>query len=203
MSQQYVHGNANDKYKKKLFVDTGMEYVEVNCKVVEPYSPPAPQPKVKELQIINAPSHIHNLGIASYKCTLTLLFPDKQSYNDYLMHCGWTHKYYDEKGHIYLGSVDGLRPKPVEANKRYVVEITLVLIKKDAYDASNRFQYQDINGHWGQVDIEEMSNDGLVAVIAKNGDPVLYFRPNDYVTRAEYITFLNRTRRFIERIVRE
>lgn len=203
MSQQYPFGDANERYKKKLFVDTGMEYVQVNARIIEPYTPPTPQPKVQELEIINAPSHFHQMGISSYKCTLNLLFNDKKSYNDYLMYCGWTHKFYDEKGHIYLGALDSIKPKAVEASRRYKVEITLILVKKDLYDRKDRFHFQDIDGHWAEDEIKEMANLGLITVITKDGQPVLYFRPNAYVTRAEFVAFLNRTRRFIERVIRE
>lgn len=203
MTQQYVFGNANDRYKKKLFVDTGFEYIEVKARVVEPYSPPAPQPNLREIKIQNAPSHFHQLGISSYKASMNLLFNSKQDYHDYLTLCGWTHKFYDEQGNIYLGALESIKAQPYEGNRRYKVEVSFVFVKKDAYDRKHRFEFQDIETHWAQQDIEEMSDLGLVVVVSKDGDPELYFRPNDYTTRAEFITFLNRTRRLVERIIRE
>lgn len=210
MPAQYPFGSANDKYKKKLFVDTGPTFVEVRAKVIEPYSPPSPNPNFRELKIIHAPSHFHQMGISSYKSTMTLLFPDKQSYVEYLMFCGWTHKFYDEHGAIYLGALDSSpKVRAVEANKRYVVEISLTLIKKDAYDEENRFEFIDLddestgNPHWAKSDIVEMANLGLISVLEADGSPVLYFRPNAYITRAEFVAFLNRTRRFIVNAIRE
>lgn len=203
MSQQYVFGTANDKYKKKLFVDTGMNFMEVNARIIEPYSPPMPKYNTKELEIINAPSHIKNSGISSYATTLNLLFYDKGSFSEYLAYSGWTHKFYDEKGHMYLGSVISLKSTAYEASKKYKVEIELLLVKKDAYDKKNRFEFQDIDGHWAKQDIEEMANLGLVTVMTKDNQPVLYFRPNAYITRAEFIVFLNRTRRLLEKVIGE
>jgi hypothetical protein len=203
MPQQYVFGSPNDKYKKKLFVDTGTSFMEVKARIVEPYTPPTPQFNVKELKIVNAPSHIQNMGISSYKATLTLLFNDKQSYSEYLMWCGWTHKFYDEKGSIYLGSVENMKVSIHEAERRYLVEIDLVLVKKDVYKEKDRFEFQDISGHWAEQDIREMANLGLITVITRDGQPVLYFRPNAYITRAEFITFLNRTRRLLDKIIQE
>jgi hypothetical protein len=203
MTQQYVYGNANDKYKKRLFVYTGEGFEEVKAHIANPYTPPTPQFNLTEQKILNAPSYLQVMGLASYKMTINLLFYDKQSYSEYLMYCGWTHKFYDEKGQIYMGAVESMKSNIYEASKKYMIEINLILVKKDVYKEKDRFQFIDIDGHWAEKDIEEMSNLGLVAVIKSNGDPVLDFRPDAYTTRAEFITFLNRTRRLIESIIRE
>lgn len=208
MTQQYPYGNANDRYKKKLFVDTGMDFKEVEARIIEPYQSPAPIPKAKEIKIINAPSHIHATGLASYKLVLHLLFEDKQKYSDYLVWAGWTHKFYDEKGHMYLGAVDSIKAQPVEATRRYKVEIQLTLVKKDLYDRKDRFEFQDLQDLDGNEvsladDIREMANLGLITVMTNDGEPVVYFRPHDLTTRAEFVAFLNRTRRLVERMIRE
>ncbi len=203
MTQQYPFGSAKDRYKKRLFVDMGFGYQEVGARLIEPYSPPVPQLNVKELTVINGPSHIQNMGISSYKAQITLLFDDKEAYTEYLTYCGWTHKFYDEKGHLYLGSVTGMKVSVYEANRRYKVELDMILVKKDEYDRKNRFKYQDIEGHWAQTEIEEMANLGLLAVMTRDNQPILYFRPDAYVTRAEFIAFLNRTRRLLEQSIRE
>lgn len=203
MTQQNPQGNSNMRYKKRLFVDTGMGYVEVKARIVEPYTPPTPQYRAAEQKILNAPSHIMSDGITSYKASLTLLFQTKQDMSDYLLYSGWTHKFYDERGAIYLGTVESMRPTVVEASRRYKVEMSLLLVKKASYEKQNRFEFQDIQGHPRQLDIEEMANLGLVSVIAKDGQPVLYFRPEAFITRAEFVAFCNRTRKFIEKVVRE
>jgi hypothetical protein len=209
MPAQYPFGSSNDRYKKKLFVDTGMTYMEVKARIVEPYTPPTPTLKVKELQIINAPSHFHQMGLASYRTSITLLFDTKQDFAEYMSFSGWTHKFYDEKGAIFLGAAESIKPSAREASTRYLVDVSLILIKKDSYEADNRFSFQDLvddntgNPHWAKLDIEEMANLGLLVVLERDGQPVLYFRPDAYCTRAEFISFLNRTRRFIERVIRE
>lgn len=207
MSQQYPFGSYNEpnpvKFRKKLFVENGFEFIEVNGRVVEPYTPPTPKLGVQEIKIINAPSHFHQMGISSYSATLNLLFKSKQDYNDYLAFCGFTHKYYDEMGHIYVGSLESIKPVPYEGATKYLVEVNLLLIKKDGYDQKHRFAFQDIEGHWAESDIEQMADLGLIAVVSKDGIPEIYFRPADYVTRAEFIAFLNRTRRLVEKHLRE
>ncbi|GED68083.1 hypothetical protein BRE01_17850 [Brevibacillus reuszeri] len=203
MSQQYAFGTANQRYPKKLFIDTGFNFTEVKARIINPYTPPSPQPSLREIKMINAPAHIHHSGFSSYKCTLTLLFPDKHSYNDYLSYAGWTHKFYDEKGSIYLGSAEAIKPTVQEAGRRYSVTVNLILVKKDSIERESRFHFQDIEGHWAQKNIEEMAHLGLITIITRDGKPVIYFRPNDFVTRAEFVTFLNRTRRLVERMIRE
>lgn len=203
MPQQYPYGLVNDRYKKKLYVDTGMNYTEVKARIIEPYTSPQQQPRSKEIQIINAPSHFHGTGFSSYKLSLTLLFNDKQTYADYLAFSGWTHKFYDEKGSIYLGALESIKATPKVASTKYKVEITLLLVKKDKYDEKDRFEFTDIKGHWAETEIAEMANLGLVTVMATDGAMVLNFRPNAYITRAEFVAFLNRTRRFIEQVLRE
>lgn len=195
--------NEHSRYRKRLFVDVGMEFEEVKAQIVEPYSPPAPEPKLTELRILDGPSHLHHSGIAVYKTTFSLLFNDRQSYVKYMSYAGWTHKFYDERGQIYTGTVESIQPKAYEANRRYLVEVSLILIKKDEYLKRDRFQYQDIKGHWGEEQIKEAANLGLVSVVSHSGEPVLYFRPDDMMTRAEFTIVLNRTKKFIERLVRE
>ncbi|MEK3838202.1 S-layer homology domain-containing protein [Paenibacillus sp. FSL R7-0128] len=213
MPAQYPFGTVNDRYKKRLFVESGLSFTEVDAKIIEPYAPPSPQLSLKEIKILNAPSHFHQMGISSYKVHLNLLFKDKEAYNNYLTYCGWTHKFYDERGVLYLGSLESITPTIVwlnneldsnlDQNRGYKCVVELVLIKKDKYDQKHRFEYQDTAGHWAETDIEEMADAGLVTVVYADGTPVLYFRPNGYITRAEFVSFLNRTRRFVERVLRE
>lgn len=213
MPAQYPFGSANDRYKKRLFVESGLDYTEVKGRIIEPYTPPTPQPSMKEVKVVNAPSHIHQMGISSYKAKLTLLFEHKEQYDDYVAICGWTHKFYDEKGSMYLGSLENLTVEPVwlknalgpnqDRNRGYRVQIDLLLIKKDMYDRKSRVTYQDTEDHWAKDEIQEMADAGLISVMSADGTPVLYFRPKAFITRAEFISFLNRTRRFIERTLRE
>ncbi|WP_145052828.1 S-layer homology domain-containing protein [Paenibacillus xylanexedens] len=213
MPAQYPFGTANDRYKKRLFVEVGLGFQEVRGKIIQPYTPPVPQPSIKEVKIINAPSHFHQMGISSYKSKLTLLFEHKEQYDEYVSMCGWTHKFYDERGAMYLGSLESISTEFVwlrnalnsnqDRNRGYRVEVELLLIKKDTYDRKSQVTYQDIDDHWAKNDIQEMADAGLISVISSDGTPVLYFRPKGFITRAEFISFLNRTRRLIERMLRE
>lgn len=203
MTQQLLFDNANERYKRKLFISTGYDFIEVKARIIEPYAPPTPQLKNQEIKVINAPSHFQHLGISSYKCSLTLLFYDKESYADYVQYVGWTHKFYDEKGNIYLGSVDSVKVVTKEANTKYAIEITMSLVKKDRIDTKLDVPFQDIQNTWFEKDVIEMAQFGLVQLVNIDGTPVLYFKPNNIVTRAEFITFLNRTRRLLDKIIRE
>lgn len=206
MSRQRPYVNPlddNQKYKKILFVDIGMTFEKVNARIIEPYSPPAPIPKVARLDILEGPSHIHHSGIAVYKTSFSLLFPDRRSYVEYMTYVGSTHKFYDERGQIFVGTVEDIKPRAIEANRRYVLDVSLILVKKDQYDKKDFFQFQDIEGHWAEDQISEMANLGILAVTTIEGEPVLYFRPNDFVTRGEFVAMLNRTRRLLEKVLRE
>lgn len=189
-------------YKKKLFVMEGLTFNEVDARVVEPYTPATPITNIARLDVNEGPSHIHHGGVAAYKISFGLLFPDRLSYVTYMSNIANTHKFYDERGQIFTGVAEDVRPRVLEANRRYLVDVSLITIKKDAYDLKDSFQFQDIEGHWAEDQIKEMANLGLLAVITKEGDPVLNFRPNDIITRGEFLTMLNRTRRLLERMIR-
>lgn len=206
MSRQRPYVNPlddNQKYKKTLFVDIGMTFEKVNARIIEPYSPPAPIPKVARLDILEGPSHIHHSGIAVYKTSFSLLFPDRRSYVEYMTYVGSTHKFYDERGQIFVGTAEDIKSRAIEANRRYVLDVSLILIKKDQYEKKDFFQFQDIEGHWAEDQISEMANLGILSVTTIEGEPVLYFRPNDFVTRGEFVAMLNRTRRLLEKVLRE
>ena len=209
MTQQFLSGGANDYYKKRLFIDLGFEYKEVKAKIIEPYTPPEPQINLKEQKIISAPSHLHQQGFASYKAKLRLLFYDRASYSEYLAYAENTHKFYDEKGVIFLGSVESMNRAVYEASKKYIVEISLILIKKDAYDKKHRHEFLDLvevqTGEPVQYaqDVVEMSDLGLIATHYPDGSPVLYFNGDNIASRAEFAAFLNRTRRWTEYKIRE
>lgn len=205
MSRQRPYVNPWDddqKYKKILFIDVGMNFEEVNARVIEPYNPPTPIPKIAKIDILNGPSHLHHSGISVYKSSFGLLFPNRQSYIHYISSVGNTHKFYDERGQIFIGTADEVKPRAVEANRRYMLDISLTLIKKDSYDKKDFFKFQDIEGHWAEDQISEMANLGIVSVVNVEGEPVLYFRPNDFITRGEFVAMLNRTRRLLEKILR-
>lgn len=209
MTQQAAYFNADAKYKKRLFVDAGSEFIEVNARIIEPYSPPEPQLKIKDRTIISGPSTITGQGIASYKCTLRLLFYSRAAYSEYLNYISATHKFYDEKGSIFLGAVESTTRTVYEAAQKYVVELNLILLKKDSYDKQRRAQFLDLvdpgtlEPLWFANDVQELADIGVTSTINRDGSPVLYYNPDLNVSRAEFVTLLNRTRRWIERRIIE
>ena len=71
MTQQNPFGLVNDRYKRRLYVDTGMKFEPVNGRIIDPYSSPSPNPQVREIKMINAPSHFHQMGISRTRPSLT------------------------------------------------------------------------------------------------------------------------------------
>lgn len=209
MPQQYLNGDANNYYKKRLFVDTGFEYVEVGAKIIEPYSPPEPVMKFKEHKLISAPSHLHHQGFSSYRAKIKLLFADRQSYSTYLQYASNKHKFYDEKGSIYIGAVESITRTVHEASKKYGVELGLYLLKKDEYDMSHRNQFEDLTDVatgqpvWCANDVIEMADLGIITTHFRDGSPVKWFNGDNFVSRAEFAALLNRTRRWLEQKIRE
>lgn len=208
MTQQFLFGDADLRYKKKLFVEQGSTYVEVGAKIIEPYVPPEPSVKSKEQAIISGVSQLSGKGYASYRSKLRLLFKDKKEYSKYVMLANGTHKFYDEKGAIYTGMLESIQVTPYEGSTKYVVDVTLILVKKDKYQKRDRAKFIDIFDDDGEPlsyaeDVIEMSNLGIVSTVNIDGSPVLYFRGGDYATRAEFIALINRTRRWIERTLKE
>lgn len=205
MTQRNAQNDANRKYTKKLMVDIGYKYVLVRARIIEPYGSPIPQPSTKEIKLINAPSHIQQMGLSSYKVTLTLLFEDKNSYAEYVSYAGWGHKFYDEKGSVYVGALESIKTKSVEANRRYKVEVSLILIKKSRYDKEGveiHFQDADKSADYYE-DLEDLANLGIIDAYEENGDPVLYFNISSRLSRAEFATMIMRTKRILEQMLRE
>jgi hypothetical protein len=56
--------------------------------------------------------------------------------------------------------------------------------------------------HFAYNDIQEIANVGIVSTQDGRGNPVYTYRPNARATRAEAITMLNNTRKWIERMLR-
>ena len=209
MPTQYTYGSSKDKYKKKLFIETFNGFVEVGAKIIEPYLAPTPNLNTRELKIINAPSHFQQMGISSYNCSLTLLFKDKAALADYMAYAGWTHKFYDEKGLIYTGPVTGIKTRPAEASTKFVVEINLILIKKADVEREKEIVFTDLvdddtgNPHWAKEDIEEFARLNIVSSYWSDGSPVLYFRPSEFMTRGELVAAVMRTKRIMEKFLRQ
>ena len=203
MSQQFPHGSANDKYKRRLFIDNGFDYQEVRARIIEPYTNPTPQMNSKEIKLINAPSHFHQMGVASYKAVITLLFEDKESYVEYMSYVGWGHKFYDERGAIYLGTVESIKTTSVEAQKRFKVEISLMMIKKSQPDHhKNEILFQDLSPNAGYYeDVVDLTRLGIIQSYNDQGEPTIYFNPSADLTRAQLVAFMMRTKKLLDKML--
>ncbi len=209
MTQQQYVGDANHFYRKQLFIHNGSTFTEVQGRLINPYVPPTPQFKAREIQVIDAPSQLVSKRYASYKCKTGILFNQKNQFSEFVSHASGTIKFYDEKGSIYLGVIENIVPAVYEAGSRYTADVDLLLIKKDSYFNQRGHQFQDlldINSgfpYWFANDVERMAALGIITSITRDGEYVRYFEPNRPITRAELTAFLNRTRRSIEIIIRE
>jgi len=116
---------------------------------------------------------------------------------------GGVHKFYDEKGSIFEGFVESIRSTTAEANRKYKVEISLTVIKKQRNTFVDKYMFQDIKEtDWMYGPISRMIERGIVHTNGTNGDPFLYFDPNNLIGRAEFISYVMRTKRLIEKMVR-
>lgn len=217
MTQRYPYGKPHDTYKRRLWHRVpGKDWVEVQARIIEPYTPPTPSIRNKELQILNAPSQFHGLSVPSYQVSLTLLFADtpgvsasppvgtayvnfKDNYVDFIKYINCDHKFYDETGAIYVGSVtDKPKVERLDSGNAYRVTITLTMIKKSEYDDTFQLNFYDCHTtDWFYGAVWQMAEIGVVGVLNTQGVPVLYFRPTDIASRAELAAFINRTRRYL------
>lgn len=203
MSQQSPMHNEDMTYKKSLFYDNGVRYVPVRAKAIQEYKPPSPILKSNVHQTVKSSAALVQNGTSHYATTLTLLFYSKKEYADWLQFIGSEHKYYDEKGSIYVGIVDGeINIQPVAQETKYIITVNLVLVRKQEFEFRHKAPFIDIDKHWAKTYIDEMQKRGLVAVYGYDGQPVQYFRPNDSLTRAEGTAFLVRTYKYIDKILR-
>lgn len=203
MSQQNPSSNEYQFYRRRLFVEGPYGYEEVGARIVEPYSPPSPDYKVSELALLNAPSNFHAMGKASYKITLNLYFTDKRAYNKFWLYSYGQFKYYDEKGSIFVGVIESVAGiQRGEAGRKYIVTINLVAVKKSQSEI-NRDEFVDTNGAQYKSDIDEMALSQLVTIYDRNGYFIETFEPTAKTTRAQFAVFANRTRKFIDRLLRQ
>ncbi|AET59736.1 hypothetical protein HPL003_14925 [Paenibacillus terrae HPL-003] len=203
MTQQSPHKSEDMVYKKRLFYDNGIRFVEVKAKLINEYKPPAPNLKSYVHETFSHSAGLVNRGTSHYSATLTLLFYSKKEYADWLSFIGSEHKYYDEKGTIYLGIVTGQPDiQTAEMETKYIIQVQMSLIRKQSDDSHSKSQFMDLKGHWASSYIEEMEQRGMVTIHAAEGEDSPYFRPDESCTRAEGITFLMRSYRYVDRILR-
>ncbi len=216
MSQQDIHKTAKDGFKRRLFIETGVGYRTIANtsgfdetgskrigRIVEEYLPPRPSLRTNEIKLLNAPSVIHGSGRLAYRIGLRVLFPDQETYHAFLFYAANPLKFYDENGGIYTGALaESPEITRVEAGQRYDVKLALIAVKKEDYEQEGKCEFTDIDGTDKEQDIREMAYAGLITQMDRNGNYVYNFRPEALVTRAECTAFLNRTLKYIERVLR-
>lgn len=203
MSQQKPHRSNDDVYKKKLFYDNGLRFVEVKGRMTGEYIPPQPVLKSHANETLQSSSGLVQRGTAHYQCTVTFLFSSKHEFADWLQHIGSQHKFYDEKGTIYYGIVNGeVEIRAVEQETKYIVAANLLLIRKQDFEQRQQYHFIDIEDHWARAYIDEMQQRGLLTVYDHSGEPIQYFKPETYLTRADAVTFVTRVFKYLDKRLR-
>jgi len=204
MTQQNTYMSEDSVYKKKLFYNNGLEFVQVKAKLITEYKPPSPVMKTQVNQTLASSAGLVQSGTSHYHATLTLLFYSKKEYADWLLHIGAQHKYYDEKGSVYVGIVTG-EPvvKTAEIETKYIISVGLSLIRKQEFEYRYKTEFIDIENHWAESFIDDAQKLGLVATnYEADGETVQYFRPDEAIIRAEAVALLMRTYRHVDKLLR-
>ncbi|MCY8957245.1 S-layer homology domain-containing protein [Bacillus cereus] len=203
MAQQKPSKSNDDVFKRKLFYDNGIRFVQVRGRMTGDYKPPTPVLKSHINENIQSSAGLVGKGTSHYSTTIQFLFASKEEFADWLQFIGAEHKYYDEKGTIYLGIVNSdLDIKTAEFETKYIITVNLMLIRKQDFEYRHQYPFIDIENHWAQTYIDEMQKRGLITTYASDGTPVQYFQPEVWITRAQTASYMTRTFKYIEKILR-
>lgn len=203
MAQQKPNKTNDDVFKRKLFYDNGVRFIQVRGRPTGEYKPPVPTMLSGVNTNVQSSAGLVGKGTSYYQTTLQFLFYSKEEFADWLQFIGAEHKYYDEKGTIYVGVVTGeLDIESVEFESKYLVTVSLALIRKQDFEFRHEYPYIDIENHWAQQYIDEMQKRGLIATYASDGTEVQFFQPEVWITRAQTTAFMTRTYKYIEKILR-
>lgn len=203
MTQQNPYLSEDQVYKKRLFYDNGLRFVEVKGRIVNEYKPPTPVMKSHANSVLQSSAGLVQGGTSHYTATLILLFYSKKEYADWLQFIGAEHKYYDEKGTIYVGVVNGEPDvKTAEQETKYFVTVNLLLVRKQEIENRHRSPFIDTAGHWAEPYINDLQERGLISVYDYNGDELQYFRPEDHLIRSEGAAFVMRAYRLLDKLLR-
>lgn len=203
MSQQRPSSTADNTYKRVLFYYNGQEYMPVRGRATGDYTPPSPYLKTGVNVNLQASAGLVGKGTAYYTTSIQYLMYSKEETADWLQYIGAEHKYYDEKGTLYLGIVTG-EPEieAIQQETKYMVKVNLTLIRKQDFDRKKTHDFIDIDDSWAKGYIEEMQAKGVITTYGVSGEPVYYFQPERYGSRAHMVAFIARTYRHIDRILR-
>jgi hypothetical protein len=203
MTQQQINFSEDKKYKRMLFCHNGIRFNEVNARQVTEYKPPTPVVKTSSNATIQGTSGLVSNGTSHYTASLSMLFYSKKDYADWLQYIGSQHKYYDEKGSIFLGVVGGEPDiKTLEAESKYLITVPFLFIKKHEFSNDNEHDFIDTNNHWAKQYIDDMANIGVVSSYGIDGEKIIEFRPNNTTTRAESVALIIRAKKHIDMILR-
>lgn len=203
MSQQKPNKSNDDVFKRKLFYDNGIRFVQVRGRMTNEYKPPTPILKSGINTNLQSSAGLVSKGTSHYQTTMQFLFASKEEFADWLQYIGAEHKYYDEKGTIYVGIVTGeLDIQSVEFESKYLVTASLAMIRKQDFEFRHKYPYVDIDNHWAKTYIDEMQQRGLISTYASDGTEVQYFQPEVWITRAQTTAYMTRTYKHIEKILR-
>ena len=203
MTQQKPYRSEDDVYKRTLFYDNGIRFVEVKGRMVKEYTPPTPVTRSNVNKTLQGASGLVQRGTSHYQASVSMLFYSKAEFADWLQHIGFQHKYYDEKGSIFVGVVTGEPSiETVEMESKYMVSVNLILIRKQEFELRNKSPFIDTEEHWAKEYIDEMQQRGLISTYDSTGEPVQYFRPEKFIQRHEATAFLTRTFRHLDKVLR-
>lgn len=203
MSQQKPGKSNDDVYKRKLFYDNGIKFVQVRGRMTGEYKPPSPTVMSTVNPTVQSSAGLVNKGTSYYSTTMQFLFASKEEYADWLQYIGAEHKYYDEKGTIYVGIVNSdLDIQAVEQESKYLITVNLAVIRKQDYEYRHQYPFIDIENHWAEQYIDEMQQRGLISTYDPNATEVQYFQPETWIDRAQTVAFMTRTYKHIEKILR-
>lgn len=201
MSQQKPNRTSDDSYKRRLFYDNGIRFVEVNGRMTGEYNPPTPILKVAANVNIQSSSSFINKGTSHYTASIQMIFYSKEDYADWLHFIGAEHKYYDEKGTIYVGVVSGeLGISKIES--KFIITVPLLLVRKQEKEFRPKYGFIDVENHWAEKYIDEMQQRGIIATTYTDGSYVEYFKPDNFITRCETMNFMVMTYKHIDKVLR-
>ena len=203
MSQVQTGWSADNDYKKKLFYHNGIGFKEVRARFTSQYDPPSPFIKTGVSVNLQGSAGLVGKGTSYYTTNIQLLFYSKEDMATWLQYVGSEHKFYDEKGTIYVGVVtESPDIEAVQQETKYLVSLSLTMVKKQDFQTEREHSFIDIDGHWAKEYINEMQRLGVININDSNGQGVMYFQPNVHGTRAHMVTFITRAYRQLDRVLR-
>lgn len=203
VTQMQPSMTADNTYKKKLFYDNGIEFKEVRCRFTKEYKPPTPFIRYGVNVNLQGSAGLIGKGTSYYTSSIQMLFYSKEEMAQWLQYIGSQHKFYDEKGTVYLGIVtDEPEIEPIQQETKYLVKISLTLVKKQDFERRKIHGFIDIDEHWAKRYIEEMQSIGAIDTYDTDGSYKQYFQPEINGSRAHMVSFLTRTYRYMDRVLR-